>query len=366
MKVHVHAAIADIDADAWDQLLGPEPNPFLRHSFLSLMEQSGSASPQTGWIPRHLAIVEDGLLVAAAPTYVKTHSMGEFVYDWGWAHLAQQLKVEYYPKLVVAVPFSPVVGPRLLTAPGRGELREALVGGLLELNRTLGCHGVHVLFNTPEEAQALEAFGARTRLQTQSWWRNLDYGDFDAFLMEGLPRKRRKEVRRERRRLGETSLRMERVRAPDPVRLQVMSAFYRRTCRMYGGNSYLNDRVWKMLPESPFLEHVQLTLGWDGDEPIAGAFNVQGPQRLYGRYWGSADDRPFLHFEACYYQGIEHCIQEGLQVFEPGHGGRHKKPRGFDPALTHSSHWLVNQRLATVLDRFLAEESASVRARLLA
>jgi len=363
--IRVYSAIDDIDARAWDELLGPEPHPFLRHCWLSLLETSGSASPETGWIPRHLGVWEDGLLVAAAPVYLKLHSMGEFVYDWSWARLAHQLGVEYYPKLVVGVPFTPVTGPRLLMVPGREDLREMLVAGLHELCRRMECHGIHVLFDYEGEAEALQAFGARTRLQTQSWWCNAAYSDFEDFLMKGLTRKRRKEARRERKRLAETGVRLERFRAPGVDHVRAMAAFYGRTCRLYGGHTYLRERFWDALPESPFLEHVQLTLAFDAGNPIAGSLNVQGPSRLYGRYWGCSDERRFLHFETCYYQGIEHSIQAGIATFEPGHGGRHKGPRGFQPALTFSSHWLASKRLSAVLDRFLAEESAAVRAQLI-
>ncbi len=362
--IRVHSSIDDIDAQAWDELLGPQPHPFLRHCWFALLERSGSASPETGWIPRHLTVWEDGLLVAAAPVYIKLHSMGEFVYDWSWARLAQRLGVDYYPKLVVAVPFTPVSGPRLLTAAGREDLRELLVAGLHELCRRLECHGIHVLFDTGEESESLKDFGARTRLQIQSWWQNETYSDFEAFLMQGLTRKRRKEVRRERRRLAEGGVSLERFHAPSADHLREMARFYRRTCRLYGGHTYLLPPFWDALPESPFLDDVQLTLGFREGLPISGALNVQGVSRLFGRYWGCSEERPFLHFETCYYQGIEHSIQAGLMIFEPGHGGRHKRPRGFQPRLTFSSHWLPNKRLFGVIDRFLAEESAAVCAQL--
>ena len=364
--LRVHSDIAEVDAQAWTELLGPSPNPFLRHAFLALVEAT-SATPQTGWIPRHLTIWRDGQLVAAAPTYVKLHSMGEFVYDWSWANLARQLGVEYYPKLIVAVPFSPVSGPRLLVAPDEDpeDLRPLLVAGLHELCRRLKCHGVHILFNPEDEAEGMEELGGRTRLQTQSWWRNDGYHSFDDFLMRGLVRKRRKEVRRERKRLAETGVRMERIQAPSRAHLEAMHRFYVRQCFMYGGNTYLDEAFWKALPDHPWNENVLLTLGFDDDQPIGGSFNVLGPDRLYGRYWGASEERNFLHFEACYYQGIEACIERGLQVFEPGHGGQHKRPRGFDASLTYSSHWLSDTRMTSVLDRYLEEERASVRARVL-
>ena len=367
--LRVHGAITDIDADAWRELIGPEPSPFLQHSFLSLLEQSGCVSQRTGWIPRHLTVWRDNVLVAAAPAYIKLHSMGEFVYDWSWAHLARQLGVEYYPKLIVAVPFSPVAGPRLLVAPGedKADIQPLLVAGLHELCRRLECHGVHILFNPEDEATALEELGAKTRLQTQSWWKNDDYTDFDDFLMRGLVQKRRKEVRRERKRLAETGVRMERLAGPTlrGEHIDAMYGFYANTCRMYGGNTYLERPFWRALKDSPFLEHVQLTVAWQEDVPIAGSFNVVGPRRLYGRYWGASEERKYLHFETCYYQGIEDSIARGLQFFEPGHGGRHKTPRGFAASLTRSSHWLTDSRLSGVLDRYLAEESEAVRARLI-
>lgn len=357
-SLRVHSDIDDIPADQWDRLVG-EGSPFLEHAWLSLLERSGSASPETGWHPQHLSLWEEDQLVAACPVYIKTHSMGEFVYDWSWANAARQLGERYYPKVVVGVPFTPVTGQRLLVA--REELRPVLVRALLELARVTESAGLHILFNPESEARSLEAEGGASRLQFQFHWRNHDYSDFEDFL-SGFRSKRRSEFRRERRRLRETGVELVRVSGAEiqPEQLRAMEDFYRNTCWQFGGNSYLRPELWDALLER-FGHRLQLVLAYDHGEPIAGALNVQKGSRLYGRYWGCSQERPYLHFEVCYYQAIEHCIASGLEVFEPGHGGGHKYPRGFQPTLTWSSHWLRSPRLEGPVRDFLERERAAVR-----
>jgi predicted N-acyltransferase len=363
--VRVFGDIASVPEEAWDRLVGGG-SPFLEHRWLRALEESGCVDPDTGWVPRHVTVWRRDRLVAAAPAYVKLNSMGEFVYDWSWAHAARQVGVPYYPKLIVGVPFTPVTGQRLLVEPGpsAAELRQVLVAGLQELARQLECSGLHVLFPQPGESVALEQLGGSLRLQSQFHWTNHGYSDFEDFLARAMKGKRRGEVRRERRRLAETgvTLRVLEGEQIDEAALAAMQGFYTDTCWKFGGRSYLNPDLWAWLFEG-FRDRLHLVLAYDQGRPIAGALNVQKGERLYGRYWGCSEERPYLHFEVCYYRAIEHCIERGLSVFEPGHGGGHKYPRGFEPTLTRSNHWLADPRLAGPIESFLVRERAAVRER---
>jgi len=359
LQVHVLNSYCDIAASEWDALV-EDRSPFLEHAFLFGLERFDCAVPDTGWVPRPVIVRDDaGLLVAAAPAWVKTHSMGEFVYDHAWADAAQRAGFRYFPKLVVAVPFTPVTGDRLLLAAGTDPdpARKALLGGLQAASED--CHGLHILFNPETEARALEDAGSFTRLQYQFHWKNRGYENFDDFLGQFRSRHRKK-IRRERRDAGR--LQIDRIHGPSESDVATMHRFYRRTCAQFGhwGRVYLSE---------PFFRHLQKTWGdrllfvfaRDGDEVLAGSFNVGKGDRMYGRYWGCAEEVKFLHFELCYYQTIEHCIAEGLATFEPGHGGGHKYRRGFETTLTYSSHWLLAQRLHEGLRHHTLAECAHVR-----
>lgn len=363
MILRSHAGIHELPAEQWDALeLGD--SPFLEHRWLSLLERSGAASPEQGWTPAHLAWWDGERLLAAAPTWLKTHSMGEFVYDWSWAGAARQLGARYYPKVVVGVPFTPAAGPRLLVAPGvdGAAARAALVQGLHALNRHVGGGGVHVLFNPEAEATALEGLGAATRLQFQFQWVDQGYGDWEGFL-GSFRHKRRKTLKHERRVVAESGVRVELLEgdALRPEHLDAMRGFYLNTAARFGGWAYLPQSWWDEAL-SVLRDRLVLVMAWEDGRPIAGALNVRRGQRLYGRYWGAVEERPFLHFEVCYYRAIEYCLRHGLRVFEPGHGGEHKYPRGFAPQLCWSSHWLSDRRLDDAVRRFLAQEQIQVRA----
>lgn len=362
MRVVVTPGIDDLSPGVWDALVG-DGSPFLEHAFLDGLIRTGCASPATGWTPRFVRVLgDDGALLAAAPAWRKTHSMGEFVYDHGWAHAVQRAGLRYYPKIVVGVPFSPVTGSRLLVAPGAPpDARERLIDGLFELTRREAA-GLHVLFDTEAEARALEPRGAFSRLQYQFWWRNEGYDSWEAFL-ERFPSKDRNKLRRERKEAQ--AWRIDDVVAPDPATLDALYTFYARTCdRFHWGQRYL---------EPSFFRHLGATWGHrihavvardEAGAPVAGAFNVRKGDRLYGRYWGTLPDRelPFLHFEVCYHRAIAYAIREGIAVFEPGHGGEHKYRRGFAPEITWSSHWFPDPRLQTAFAGYAAEEAVAVRA----
>lgn len=362
MKVVVHDGYGRIDGAAWDALVGDEGSPFLEHTFLAGLETLGCAVPETGWGARPVTVHDDdGRLVGAAPAWIKGHSMGEFVYDHGWADAARRAGLGYYPKLVVGVPFTPVTGQRLLTHPhaDRDQVRSALLAGLQAAAED--CHGLHILFNPEEEAQWLSERRIFPRIQFQFHWYNEGYPTFEDWLTR-FPSKKRNKIRRERKDLRGIEVRT--LTAPDPARLDAMHRFYSNTCEQFGpwGRVYLSQELFRFLGEH-WGDRLHLVIATEGDRIVAGAFNVTKADRLYGRYWGADAHVPFLHFEVCYYQAVEECIRRGLSVFEPGHGGGHKYRRGFEPTVTWSSHWLADPRLHRGLAEYSEDEARHVLGR---
>lgn len=348
-----------IDASEWDSLLAPDDSPFLEHAFLLALEETGCASPRTGWTPRPVLVRDDeGRLAAAAPAWVKTHSMGEFVYDHAWADAVERAGRAYYPKLVVAVPFTPVTGRRLLVRADRPEAwTAALVDGLRRA--AAGCHGLHVLFDKAAEAAVLEALGLFPRLQFQFHWRNEGYDRFDDWI-SGFRSKARNKLRRERREVAR--FRFTVGTDPTPDELDVLHAFYTDTCRRFGpwGHAHLSRELFRRLGER-WGHRLHVVLAHDEHGVAGGALNVVKGDRLYGRTWGCREEQPFLHFEVCYYRAIEYCIEHRLAAFEPGHGGGHKYRRGFSPTLTWSNHAFPDPQVHEGLRRFAAAEARAVR-----
>lgn len=350
LQVRCHTALADIPAAAWDALAGDQP--FLRHAFLHALEASGCVAPDSGWTPRHLALWQGEHLLAALPLYEKTHSFGEFVFDWAWADAWERAGRAYYPKLVAAVPFSPIAGPRLLAldAPSAERLR----GQALAFARESGCSSLHVLFDT--DTAAWTQHGLLLREGVQFHWHNLGYRDFEDFLAT-LQRDKRKKIRQERRRVREAGVTLRRIAGGDLDGAQ-LETFYRCYAATYlarGRPPYLNEAFFQRLREV-MPESLLLVLAERDGAPLAAALDLCDGTRLYGRYWGELAYVPLLHFEACYYQGIEHCIERSLQVFEGGAQGEHKLARGFDPVVTHSAHWLRDARFNDAVARWLARE----------
>lgn len=358
-------AISDVPAPEWDRLWEHEPDratPFLRHAWLDALERSGAAAPARGWTPRHVLIRRNGRLVAGAPAYAKSDSDGDFGRDWHWAEAAERAGMAYYPKLVLGIPFTPVTGRRLLVAPGedRRALCRTLVTGLRELCAAERIRSVHVLYAWEDEARDLEEEGLAIRLDFQYHWVNARYRDFDAFLAR-FPSKRRNAIRRERAAPARQGIAIRTVsgeelaRSPSPWARDVARLHEASVSRMAWGRRFLDrpfyERVLRDMPSS-----VEVVEARREGRLVAMAFNVVGGERLYGRYWGAAEEHPFLHFNVALYHSVEECIRRGLRVFEGGAGGDHKLARGFEPAETWSGHLFADPRLDGAIRRHLAAE----------
>jgi uncharacterized protein len=355
--------VAEVPRDVWNALVG-DASPFLEWDWLVALEESGSVGGSTGWLPKPLVAREGGRVVAACPLYVKLHSNGEFVFDWGWADASERAGIRYYPKLLVGVPFTPVAGPRFLVAPGldRPAWTRALAEAVRDLCERHELSGAHVNFCTEAEIEPLESAGYALRIGYQYHWHNRGYRDFDDYL-DSFRSKRRNQIRRERRELERQDVRIETYlgsQIPDEL-FGTMYRFYVSTLdkKVYG-RQYLEPAFFEKLA-SRFRERLCFVIAWLGDEPIAGTFNVQKGEALYGRYWGADLDVRNLHFNVAYYAAIEHCIRQGLARFEPGAGGDYKQTRGFDARATWSLHHLRDPRLRRAVNAFLVQERDEAR-----
>jgi predicted N-acyltransferase len=360
MQVTVHDSISDISADEWNRLAGDD-FPFLRHEFLRLAEQTGCVSPEQGWIPRHLTIADGGRLRAAMPLYEKSHSWGEFVFDWAWANAYNQAGFDYYPKLVSAVPFTPARSRRLLLNDREdADSAKGLLGGAIKLAKETGCSSFHVLFPDDDEVDWLESAGLLIRKDCQFHWKNQDYASFDDFLATFTSAKRKK-ARRDRRRVAEHGIRFRRATGADMSAEDwaVVYELISRTFMLRGSLPYFNlDFFAGLGAEQP--DNTLVIFAEKDSVPVAAAVFFESEHALYGRYWGSDGHYDALHFETCYYQGIDYCIEHGKSVFEPGTQGEHKVSRGFAPETTWSAHWLAHPEFANAIERYLDEEARHV------
>jgi uncharacterized protein len=358
VEVETLSGVREVAAEEWNALVGDE-SPFLEWEWLASLEDAGCVGGRSGWTARPLVVRDAGRLVAAVPLYVKQHSEGEFVFDWGWADAAERAGIAYYPKLLVGVPFTPVTGARFLVAPSesRAQWLPKLGAALLEICRESELSGVHVNFCRADELEALRALGYEVRVGLQYHWKNQGYGCLDDWLGR-FRSKRRNQIRRERREVTEAGVRIETLAGdaiPDAL-FEPMFRFYLTTIRGRAwGRQYLNRKLFALLAER-FRKRLCFVVAYAGDEPIAGTFNVTKGDVLYGRYWGAVREVRNLHFEVCYYQAVEHCIKSGLARFEPGAGGDYKQARGFDGEPTYSAHWLAEPRLRAAVARFLDDE----------
>jgi uncharacterized protein len=360
--------VREVPVADWDALLGPESSPFVEHRWLDALEETGCVGDDTGWVPAHLSIWRGNDLVAAAPSYLKGNSEGEFVFDWSWADFAQRAGIRYYPKVVVAVPFTPATGDRVLVAPGedRAAITRLVAQAAREWSGRAKSSSVHVLFPRQEEASEWEASGYLRRDGFQFHWFREGATTFDEYLAR-FSSKRRNQIKRELRGVREAGLVVETLPPEGHTRevARTMHELYSSTIDKHGvwWRLYLNERFFETLVER-FRDRLAWVVAREAASGriVAGAFNVIGGRRLYGRYWGTRTEVPFLHFAVCYYAGIAHCVERGIDVFEPGAGGEHKKPRGFVPTLTHSAHWLADARLRGALGPWLERERARVEA----
>jgi predicted N-acyltransferase len=359
LQLSLHKSIHDIAAEAWDLCAGSQ-NPFVSHGFLAAVEDSGSASARTGWMPQHAALRdESGTLLACAPMYAKSHSYGEYVFDHGWARAFEQAGGDYYPKLQVAAPFSPVPGPRLLVRPGSALPLRAMGDALAHACRKLQLSSVHVTFCSETEYEALGACGWLQRLGVQYHWHNHGFGSFDDFL-DSLTSRRRKSIRRERRDVNACGLVFKTLQG-DAITPDIWRAFYRfyeSTVDRKWGSAYLTEQFFPLLGKM-LGDRVVLMIAEHGGKPIAGALNLLGSDALFGRNWGCLADFPFLHFELCYYRAIEFAIERKLARVEAGAQGEHKIQRGYLPAATYSAHYIPHPGLRRAVAAFLDQERAA-------
>lgn len=359
------SSLAGIDPAEWNAVANPPGlpyDPFLSWEFLEAMESSGAATPRTGWRGAHILMRDTNeRLRAAMPMWFKYHSRGEFVFDQSWAEAWQRAGGEYYPKLLCAVPFTPVTGRRLLVGPGpdANAYHAALLDGALQLAEQTGVSSMHINFIEDTEAPFLEAAGFLSRTDQQFHWRNDGYGSFDDFLAS-LSSEKRKNLRKERAK-AQAGLTFQHVRGDDitEAHLDIFFEFYMDTGNRKWGSPYLTRKTFSILRER-MAKDMLFIFACEGDEIIAGALNMIGSDTLYGRYWGTLDQRPMLHFETCYYQAIDYAIQHGLKTVEAGAQGGHKLARGYAPVLTRSAHWIAHPGFRDAVSDYLERERAAV------
>ncbi|MCH7981753.1 MAG: N-acetyltransferase [Proteobacteria bacterium] len=360
-RVTIHDEIAAIGRDEWNAVAG-EDHPFLSHEFLLAAEQTGCVSENTGWLPCHLALRDDdGRLRAALPLYEKHDSWGEFVFDWAWANAYERAGLNYYPKLVSAVPFTPATSRRLLLRDSADtEAANTLIRAAIDLARQRDCSSLHILFPAAQEVATLQELGLKIRKDCQFHWHNRGYSDFEDFL-NSFSSKKRKKVRRDRRHVVEAGIRFRRLTGEDltPEVWRDIYPLISQTFMRRGSMPYFNLAFFEQISSS-IPDKILVILAEVSDEVIAAAVFFVGKDTLYGRYWGSTGHYNSLHFETCYYQGIDYCIEHGLSTFEPGTQGEHKISRGFLPATTYSAHWLAQAAFFDAIGTYVAEEARHV------
>jgi uncharacterized protein len=362
VKIELIDSLDQISADEWNAVAGTD-YPFTRHEFLHALERSGAANASSGWLAAHVLVKRDNRLIAAMPLYEKNHSYGEYVFDWSWADAYRRYGYQYYPKLLCAIPFTPATGPRLCIREGENyaAIAAAIIETLQQKIHASKYSSLHILFPAHAERAALLELGLSERSGVQYHWRNEGYADFDAFLATFNSRKR-KSLRRERERVTAQGLTLRTLEGAqlNASDWELFHHFYQMTyAKRSGHRGYLNAEFFQMIG-AQLKEHIVLTFADLGNKTVAGALYFRDSQTLYGRYWGCLQEFDGLHFEACYYQGIEYCIRNGLQRFDPGAQGEHKIQRGFAPVGTRSYHWIENAQFRAAIDNFLVAESADL------
>jgi hypothetical protein len=364
LSLETLASLSAVTPGDW-QALRADDYPFLRHDFLHGLETTGCTSAKSGWQPAHLALREGDMLLALAPSYLKAHSYGEYVFDWAWADAWQRLGLAYYPKLVTAIPFTPATGPRFLHAAARqpAALWQGMLAGVQALAGRGAFSSWHVLFPDAQTAATLEELGLHTRHTVQFHWFNRDYRDFEDFLATFSSRKR-KALRRERRRVEEQGVQL-RTLEGDAISArdwETFHRFYQTTYAKRSGHGGYLSRAFFTDAAPRFADQAVMVLAQRDGRDIAGALYFRSGDTLFGRYWGCEEEVDCLHFEACYYRGIDYCIANGLRRFDPGAQGEHKIQRGFEPTRTLSCHYIAHPELSRAVGDFTREEQRHVEA----
>jgi len=371
IKTRFLNSIAEVSSDEWNLLVN-EASPFLKHEFLLALEESGCTTAATGWQPCHLIAFtnedpETESLVAALPLYRKSNSYGEYVFDWSWADAYHRNGLEYYPKLLTAIPFTPSVAPRFLlnvqqsnNAIERSMIIKLLIETVTQHARDTGISSWHILFPDKAQSDELLSNGLMRRTACQFHWKNRDYHGFDDFL-NTLNSRKRKNLRKERDAVKQQGISFEHLTAAEITEgiWDKFYLFYQSTYLVRGQTGYLNRDFFSRIAKS-MSENILLVMAKKDDSYIAGALSFKDEKNFYGRYWGCAQDFQFLHFETCYYQGIEFCIEHKLQGFDSGAQGEHKIQRGFEPIRTYSNHWIADKRFADAIADFSLREASSI------
>jgi predicted N-acyltransferase len=362
MRTNTSTNITGIDSAAWDAL-DAGGSPFLRHAFLASLESTGCVGAGTGWQPAPVTLYDDRGLAAAAPAYIKGHSFGEFVFDFSWAQAYAQHGLDYYPKLVLGVPFTPASGARLLIRPGLdpAKTRAALLAAIREFAESRNFSSIHGLFVADDDREVLAKDGWLARQDVQFHWHNDGYRDFDHYL-ESFTAEKRKKARRERRRVAEDGVTFDTLLGPELDRGTVDEVYdlHRDTFVRHGHEPYLTREFFRAMPAA-LGDNFMVKRARCRGETVATAVFFWSTDALYGRYWGASEQHHSLHFETCYHQGIEFCIQRGIARFEPGTQGEHKVSRGFVPANTWSMHWIVDPRFRAAIGDYLRREGAHMK-----
>ena len=351
-----------VSATAWNALVADD-NPFIKHEFLSTLEEHNCVGQRFGWIPQHIAIYDDhNALIGAAPMYLKDNSYGELVFDWSWADAYQRSGLHYYPKLVTAIPYTPATGPRLLVAAhaDQSAVRQRLIDVAISVAENHNLSSIHWLFTNTTDTAILKQSGLALRLGCQFHWQNHGYKDFDDFL-QTLSAPKRKMIKRERRRTQEQEIELEVLHGDEMSEQQwrIFHRFYESTFERKSGMPTLSLPFFMALAER-MPRNMVIVLARHQGEYVAGAFNMRSKDTLYGRHWGCSAEFHSLHFEACYYQGLDYCIQHQLQSFEPGAQGEHKISRGFLPTRTWSAHWIAHPEFRNIIYNYCQQEQAAM------
>ena len=359
--IEIHTNIDSIGNNCWGKLCGTKDS-FLHYHYLSALESSGCVGDKTNWHPHHLLLSKEDCPIAAMPMYLKNDSYGEFVFDWGWAQAAQSAGIPYYPKLVSSIPYTPVTGPRLTS--GDSQLTQQILSGVIATAESVGASSWHLLFPNKETVDSLISIAGNLQLLTRNdchfVWFNRNYTSFDDFL-GGMNSRKRKSIRRERRKVAEQGVILNRYAGSDlnsPL-MNLFFEFYQIPYQRRGRSPYLNLKFFQQLFER-MQDRLMLVVATRKDQAVGAALFVCGDNSLSGRWWGGIPSIDCLHFEACYYQGIEYAIEKGISRFDPGIQGEHKLLRGFEPEITHSLHWIKEPRLSDAVEKWLENERQHV------